>query len=85
MLTNPEEYLANGLWLPLVTVLVTEPQSLTRTLAATLGQLSCPAPAIITPIHRRPGVSRDLSCVFLFFGPVSFYKALPDDSRGLAD
>ena len=80
MLTNREEYLANGLWPTLVTVLVTRgpDTDFSRNTRSDL----VPGPRHNCPHSQDRGKPRSL-CIF--FGPVSFYKALPDDSRGLAD
>ena len=88
MLTNREEYLANGLWLTLVTVLVTEPHSLQSDTDVSRNTRSVlvPGPGHNYPHSQGTGVSRDLCvCIFYFSAPCHFYKALPDDSRGLAD
>ena len=87
MLTNREEYLANGLWLTLVTVLVTESHSLQSDTDVSRNTRSVlvPGPGHNYPHSQDRGKPRSALCIFYISAPCHFYKALPDDSWGLAD
>ena len=84
MLTNREEYLANGLWLTLVTVLVTESHSLQSDTDVSRNTRSVlvPGPGHNYPHSQDRGKPRS-ECVFFIFRPrVIFIKHCPMTAGG---